>query len=147
VQQTAQALGYDSTTAFITMFKKGSGRRRAAITAAWLRLPNKQRDDPGGNQRADRDAAKQGDAEHRADQQPATRCGWEPISATPRPPSHETNTPTAIASSDFQFIKEWISVEGGSVPLAMGAITPMVRIMIPTVSPCFQSRERRRSAA
>ncbi len=42
VQQTAQALGYDSTTAFITMFKKGSGRHRAAITVAWLRLPNKQ---------------------------------------------------------------------------------------------------------
>lgn len=60
---------------------------------------------------------------------------------TPRPPSHETNTPTAIASSDFQFIKEWISVEGGSVPLAIGAITPMVRIMIPTVSPCFSTRK------
>ncbi len=42
VQQTAQALGYDSTTAFITMFKKGSGRHRAAITVARLRLPNKQ---------------------------------------------------------------------------------------------------------
>ena len=26
VQQTAQALGYDSTTAFITMFKKGLGQ-------------------------------------------------------------------------------------------------------------------------
>ena len=64
---------------------------------------------------------------------PATRCGWEPIRETPRPPSHETNTPTAIASSDFQFIKEWISVDGGSVPLAMGAITPIVRMMIPTV--------------
>ncbi len=43
---------------------------------------------------------------------------------TPRPPSHMKQTPpTAIASSDFQFIKEWISVEGGSVPLAIGAIT------------------------
>ncbi|WP_139154439.1 helix-turn-helix domain-containing protein, partial [Enterobacter hormaechei] len=26
VQQAAQALGYDSTTAFITMFKKGLGQ-------------------------------------------------------------------------------------------------------------------------
>lgn len=26
VQQTAQSLGYDSTTAFITMFKKGLGQ-------------------------------------------------------------------------------------------------------------------------
>ena len=49
---------------------------------------------------------------------PATRCGCEPISATPRPPSHETKTPTAIASSDFQLTNECSSVDGGSVPLA-----------------------------
>ncbi|KWZ89296.1 hypothetical protein HMPREF3212_03166 [Citrobacter freundii] len=59
------------------------------------------------------------------------------MSVTPRPPSHETNTPTAIATSDFQFTKEWMSVEGGSVPLAIGAMTPMVRMIIPTVRPCF----------
>ncbi|MGS6366860.1 AraC family transcriptional regulator, partial [Enterobacter hormaechei] len=29
VQQAAQALGYDSTTAFITMFKKGLGQTPA----------------------------------------------------------------------------------------------------------------------
>ncbi len=43
VQQTAQALGYDSTTAFITMFKKGLGQTPGRYHgAAWLRLPNKQ---------------------------------------------------------------------------------------------------------
>lgn len=31
VQQVAQMLGYDSTTAFITMFKKAWGRRQAVI--------------------------------------------------------------------------------------------------------------------
>jgi len=44
---------------------------------------------------------------------------------------------SAAASSDFQLTKECSSVEGGSVPLAIGAITPMVRIIIPMVSPCF----------
>ncbi len=69
VQQTAQSLGYDSTTAFITMFKKGLGQTPGRSVPAWLRLPNKQRNDPGGDQRADRDAAEEGDAEHGADQQ------------------------------------------------------------------------------
>ena len=31
VQKVAHTLGYDSTTAFITMFKKGWGKRRADI--------------------------------------------------------------------------------------------------------------------
>ncbi|SUH37928.1 Uncharacterised protein [Salmonella enterica subsp. enterica] len=94
---------------------------------------------------ADRHAAKQRDAKYRTDQQPATSCGWFPISVMPRPPSQETKTPTAIATSDFQFTKEWINVEGGRVPLAMGAITPMVRMIIPTVSPCFSIQEKRYS--
>jgi hypothetical protein len=38
-----------------------------------------------------------------------------------------TKIPTAIATSDFQFTNECSSVEAGSVPLAMGAITPMVK--------------------
>jgi len=45
--------------------------------------------------------------------------------------------PTAIATSDFQLTKECSNVEGGSEPLAMGAITPIVRIIMPIVSPCF----------
>ncbi len=111
VQQTAQALGYD--------FPINSEMIPAAISG------------PTGTPR------NRATPSTVPTNSPATRCGWEPISETPRPPSHETNTPTAIASSDFQFIKEWISVDGGSVPLAMGAITPIVRMMIPTVRPCF----------
>ena len=86
VQQTAQALGYDSTTAFITMFKKGLGQ-----TPGRLRLPNKQRDDPGGNQRPDRDAAKQGDAEHRTDQQSGhqLRLGAHQRDAAPAEPRNK----------------------------------------------------------
>lgn len=34
VQQAAQALGYDSTTAFITMFKKGLGQTPARYIAS-----------------------------------------------------------------------------------------------------------------
>ncbi|HBU8673296.1 TPA: AraC family transcriptional regulator, partial [Enterobacter hormaechei] len=34
VQQTAQALGYDSTTAFITMFRKGLGQTPARYIAS-----------------------------------------------------------------------------------------------------------------
>jgi hypothetical protein len=44
-----------------------------------------------------------------------------------------------MAISDFQFRKELISVDGGSDPLAMGAITPMVRMTIPSVKPCFST--------
>ncbi|MNR57194.1 hypothetical protein D3C85_1779200 [compost metagenome] len=42
-----------------------------------------------------------------------------------------------MAISDFQFTKECKSVDAGKVPLAIGAITPMVRIIIPIVRPCF----------
>lgn len=42
VQQVAQMLGYDSTTAFITMFKKAQDRRQAVIWLDWLLLPNNQ---------------------------------------------------------------------------------------------------------
>ena len=103
VQQTAQALGYDSTTAFITMFKKGSGRHRAAITVAGYDFPINNEMIPAAI------SGPTGTPRNRATpstvptSSPATRCGWEPIRETPRPPSHETNTPTAIASSDFQF--------------------------------------------
>lgn len=41
VQQVAQMLGYDSTTAFITMFKR-HGQTRAVIWLDWLLLPNNQ---------------------------------------------------------------------------------------------------------
>ncbi|EHM47357.1 hypothetical protein HMPREF0880_03104 [Yokenella regensburgei ATCC 43003] len=45
----------------------------------------------------------------------------------------------AIATSDFQLAKECSNVEGGSVPLAMGAITPIVRMIIPIDNPCFST--------
>jgi AraC-like DNA-binding protein len=39
VQQVAQALGYDSTTAFITMFKKGLGQTPARYVANLASMP------------------------------------------------------------------------------------------------------------
>lgn len=40
VQQTAQMLGYDSTTAFITMFKKGLGQTPGQYLTGELLLPH-----------------------------------------------------------------------------------------------------------
>ena len=53
VQKVAHTLGYDSTTAFITMFKKGLGQTPGRYIARLTR--NQTR----GNKRADRYAAKQ----------------------------------------------------------------------------------------
>lgn len=51
VQQVALSLGYDSTTAFITMFRKGLGKRWALPGGADYDF-NKQRYQPAGNWRA-----------------------------------------------------------------------------------------------
>ncbi len=103
VQQTAQALGYDSTTAFITMFKKGSGRHRAAITVARYDFPINNEMIPAAI------SGPTGTPRNRATpstvptSSPATRCGWSPsgrrrarraTKQTPRPQS-----PAAISSS------------------------------------------------
>ncbi len=78
VQQTAQALGYDSTTAFITMFKKGSGRHRAAITVAGYDFPINNEMIPAAI------SGPTGTPRNRATpstvptSSPATRCGWSP---------------------------------------------------------------------
>jgi hypothetical protein len=47
---------------------------------------------------------------------------------------HDTSTTPGLEALDTIRLK---SSDGGSVPLAMGAITPMVRMIIPIVSPCF----------
>lgn len=70
---------------------------------------------------------------------PPTMVGWALISETPRPPSQETKIPTAIASSDFQSRKDLIRVLEGNDPLASGAITAIVRMIIPKVIPCFST--------
>ena len=59
------------------------------------------------------------------------------MSETPRPPSHATNKPTAIAVKDFQCINDFKITSPGILPLAMGVSTPMVKIITPTSKPCF----------
>lgn len=46
VQKVAHTLGYDSTTAFITMFKKGLGKRRADILRINYCFPQSAKPDP-----------------------------------------------------------------------------------------------------
>lgn len=46
VQKVAHTLGYDSTTAFITMFKKGPGKRRRYIAGLTTVSPQSAKPDP-----------------------------------------------------------------------------------------------------
>lgn len=46
VQKVAHTLGYDSTTAFITMFKKGLGKRRRYIAGLTTVSPQSAKPDP-----------------------------------------------------------------------------------------------------
>lgn len=46
VQKVAHTLGYDSTTAFITMFKKGLGKRRRYIARLTTVSPQSAKPDP-----------------------------------------------------------------------------------------------------
>ncbi|MNN69313.1 hypothetical protein D3C81_1850960 [compost metagenome] len=48
--------------------------------------------------------------------------------------------PIPMAASDFQCRKECQMVSSEIFPLARGVITPIVRIMIPAVSPYFSSQ-------
>ena len=67
---------------------------------------------------------------------PATTSGWLDISFTPRPPSHATKTPMAIASNDLTLKKDLKILSPLILPLAIGTKTAMVKMMIPIFNPC-----------
>ncbi len=86
VQQTAQMLGYDSTTAFITMFKKAGADAGQYLTGELL-LPTIKETSPAaisGPTGTPRNSATPSTVPTSS---PATSCGWFPISVMPRPPS------------------------------------------------------------
>lgn len=59
VQKVAHTLGYDSTTAFITMFKKGLGQTPGRYIAGLTTVSPQSAKPDRGNKRANRYAAKQ----------------------------------------------------------------------------------------
>ncbi len=90
VQQTAQMLGYDSTTAFITMFKKARADAGPVSDGRVTASPQLKR--PAPPQSVGRPARRETrDAKYRTDQQPGDELRLVSISVMPRPPSRDEN--------------------------------------------------------
>lgn len=99
-----------------------------------------QRQNARRDQRPDRNAAEQRDAEHGPDEQSGDD-GWR-LCHQMRAPAAQVGHehPDRDGQSDFQCRNDCRIVSMDMDPLAIGAITPTVRMIIPIVRPYFSIR-------
>lgn len=105
VQKVAHTLGYDSTTAFITMFKKGLGQTPKPIYCEInYCFPTISETRPAAISGPTGTPRNSATPKTVPTSSPATSCGWLPINVTPRPPSQRQSrllqSPPVISSSE-----------------------------------------------
>ncbi len=79
VQKVAHTLGYDSTTAFITMFKKGLGNARPIYCGLTTVSPQSAKPDRGSISGPTGTPRNSATPKTVPTSSPATSCGWLPL--------------------------------------------------------------------